>query len=106
LKFLIIKTSDHAQSWTRWSHGDWSCLCHMTRIRRNTAYQRNSGSITGIWETTHGTSVDRTVFVSKRKWRMDGKRLEQHPPIIGSIAMWCVNVVQPLTMNYLYSANF
>jgi zeaxanthin epoxidase len=27
-------------------------------------------------------------------------------PIIGEIAMWCINVFQPLTMNYLYSAKF
>ena len=27
-------------------------------------------------------------------------------PIIGPIAMWAVNVIQPLTMDYLYSANF
>ena len=27
-------------------------------------------------------------------------------PVVGPIAMWTINVVQPLTMDYLYSANF
>ena len=27
-------------------------------------------------------------------------------PIVGPIAMWCINIFQPLTMNYLYSAKF
>jgi zeaxanthin epoxidase len=37
---------------------------------------------------------------------LDGWETLRTTPIIGPIAMWCVNVIQPLTMNYLYSANF
>lgn len=37
---------------------------------------------------------------------LDGWERLRTTPIIGPIAMWCVNVVQPITMNYLYSANF
>ena len=37
---------------------------------------------------------------------LDGWETLRTTPIIGPIAMWCVNLIQPLTMNYLYSANF
>jgi zeaxanthin epoxidase len=37
---------------------------------------------------------------------LDGWETLRTTPIIGPISMWCVNLIQPLTMNYLYSANF
>jgi len=35
---------------------------------------------------------------------VDWEKLRQ-TPIIGNIAMWCINIFQPISMNYLYSAD-
>ena len=43
---------------------------------------RNGSDLLGDWETLRTT------------------------PIIGPIAMWFVNIFQPITMNYLYSSKF
>lgn len=43
---------------------------------------RNGSDLLGDWETLRNT------------------------PIVGPIAMWFVNIVQPITMDYLYSADF
>jgi zeaxanthin epoxidase len=37
---------------------------------------------------------------------LDGWEKLRTTPIVGPIAMWCINIIQPITMNYLYSADF
>ena len=35
---------------------------------------------------------------------VDWEKLRQ-TPLIGPIALWCINLFQPISMNYLYSAD-
>lgn len=37
---------------------------------------------------------------------LDGWERLRTTPLIGPFGMWCVKVIQPITMSYLYSANF
>jgi hypothetical protein len=92
-KFLIIKTSDRAQPWSRWSNGSWRCLRARTRIRKNTAYQQIPAQLKAFekWCMVRASIAQ---FLSRNgSDLLDGWETLRTTPIIGPTAMWYVNVV-------------